>query len=93
MVVASSLFSNNAANPHQQEGLKSKTNHFKVSFPKPNCFLARHGVCVVFVHLISIFQIDNLSTSLESTNDKLKTMEEVSEEYRYQDSLIPDEFK
>jgi len=29
-------------------------------------------------------KIDNLSTSLESTNDKLKTMEEVSEEYRSQ---------
>jgi len=29
-------------------------------------------------------KIDNLSTSLESTNEKLKTMEEVSEEYRSQ---------
>jgi len=29
-------------------------------------------------------KIDNLSTTLESTNDKLKTMEEVSEEYRSQ---------
>ena len=35
---------------------------------------------VMVLHLT--FQIDNLSTSLESTNDKLKTMEEVSEEYR-----------
>jgi hypothetical protein len=29
-------------------------------------------------------KIDNLSTSLESTNEKLKSMEEVSEEYRSQ---------
>jgi len=29
-------------------------------------------------------KIDNLSTSLESTNEKLKTMEEVGEEYRSQ---------
>jgi len=29
-------------------------------------------------------KIDNLSTSLESTNDKLKTMEEVNEDYRSQ---------
>ena len=32
--------------------------------------------------LLFTFQIDNLSTSLESTNDKLKTMEEVNEDYR-----------
>ena len=39
LVGASSPFSIYAANPRQQEGFKSETNYFKVSFPKPNCFL------------------------------------------------------